>query len=120
VVVCGHTDCGAVKGLLHPEPLSAMPTVKSWLRNAEAARNTAPDESAALRELIDENVVLQMSHLRTRPSVAGRLARGTLAVSGWVYDIAKGEVYVYDEQRRRFGAAQNSLEAVDRREGAAK
>jgi len=41
VVICGHTDCGAMKGLLHPEALEEMPTVKSWLRNAQAALNVA-------------------------------------------------------------------------------
>jgi carbonic anhydrase len=124
VVVCGHTDCGAMIGLLHPEKVNKMPTVRSWLRNAEAAlsvvqaRKTAQDEPAALRELIEENVLLQMNHLRTHPSVAGKPAEGTLAVSGWVYDIAKGEVRIYDEQRGKFTAAQNLLGATERAEGA--
>lgn len=107
VVVCGHSDCGAMKGLIHPEQVGAMPTVKSWLRNAEAAlstvraRNIAGDGSA-LEELIEENVLQQMTHLRTHPSIAGRLATADLAVSGWVYDIARGIVRIYDEQERRF------------------
>jgi carbonic anhydrase len=126
VVVCGHTDCGAMKGLLHPEKVSNMPTVKSWLRNAEAAlsvvqaRNKAQDEPAALHELIEENVLLQLNHLRTHPSVAGKLAQGTLAISGWVYDIAKGEVHIYDERHRKFVAAQTLFETMDRGGGAGK
>ena len=108
VVVCGHSDCGAMKGLIRPEQVGAMPTVTSWLRNAEAAlsavraRNTAGDERNALEELIEENVLLQMSHLRTHPSIAGKLATGDLAVSGWVYDIADGIVRTYYEQEQRF------------------
>jgi carbonic anhydrase len=108
VIVCGHTDCGAMKGLLHPEKVASMPTVKSWLRNAETAlsvvqaRNTFDSEEAALEQLIEENVLLQVNHLRTHPSVAGRAAQGLLAVSGWVYDIAHGTVRIYDEREREF------------------
>src|SRR5271156_6653242 len=67
VVVCGHSDCGAMKGLLHPEALETMPTVKSWLKNAHAALSVAsslaePDEkpSDLMRRLTEENVVLQL------------------------------------------------------------
>jgi len=108
VVVCGHTDCGAMIGLLHPEKVAQLPIVKSWLRNGDAAlsivrsRNTATDEHAALEELIEENVTLQLHHLRTHPSVAGRLAQGTLALSGWVYDIGHGIIRIYSEEHRKF------------------
>jgi carbonic anhydrase len=108
VVVCGHTDCGAMIGLLHPEKVARLPIVKSWLRNGEAAlsivksRKTAPDEHDALEELIEQNVLLQLNHLRTHPSVAGRLAEGSLALSGWVYDIGHGAVRIYNEEQRKF------------------
>jgi carbonic anhydrase len=108
VVVCGHTDCGAMKGLLDQEGVSAMPTVKTWLRNSEAAlsiiqaRNPESPGAAVLDELIDANVVLQLNHLRTHPSVAGRMAAGVLAVHGWVYDIATGIVRTYDDAAKRF------------------
>ena len=106
VVVCGHTECGAMIGSLHPEKVAQFPIVKSWLRHADAAlsvaRARAHDEAAMLDELIQENVILQLQHLRTHPSVAGRLAQGTLGLSGWVYDIAHGAVRTYDEAQRKF------------------
>ncbi len=108
LVVCGHTDCGAMIGLLHPEKVTGLPMVTSWLRNGDAAlsivrsRNTATDEHSTLEELTRENVLLQLHHLRTHPSVAGRLAQGSLALSGWVYDIAHGTVAIYDEEQRKF------------------
>lgn len=108
IVVCGHADCGAMKGLLHPEQLSTMPTVKSWLRNAEAAlsvvqaRNPVEPATLLLDNLIEENVLLQISHLRTHPSVAARIAAGKMILSGWVYDIARGTVHLYDEGQSRF------------------
>lgn len=108
VVICGHEECGAMKGLLEPDAVAKMPLVKSWLMNAEAAlsvveaRNPGGKTQDLLNRLIEENVLLQMNHLRTHPSVAGKVAMGTLAISGWVYDIAGGSVRVYDEQLRRF------------------
>src|SRR5437588_11433806 len=39
-VICGHTDCGAMKALLHTDQTEKLPTVRAWLRNAEAARSS--------------------------------------------------------------------------------
>jgi len=41
IVVCGHTDCGAMKALMHPEAIENMATVKSWMKNAHAALSVA-------------------------------------------------------------------------------
>jgi len=109
VVVCGHSDCGAMKGLLHPEALEKMPTVKSWLKNAHAALSVANslaehDEKPGdlMRRVTEENVLLQMQHLRTHPSVAGAMASGDLTISGWVYDIGKGEVRISEDGGKVF------------------
>ena len=113
VVVCGHSDCGAMKGLLNPESLEKMPTVRSWLKNAHAALSVAdslaePNEkpSTLMRRLTEENVLLQLQHLRTHPSVAGAMAREELTISGWVYDIGKGEVSISEDGGRVFRPVQ--------------
>jgi len=111
VVICGHSDCGAMKGLLEPERVAKLPTVRSWLRNAEAALRVtealqeAAGEPIHLEHLIEQNVLLQLSHLRTHPSIAGALAQGKLGISGWVYDIAHGTVCIYNEATGRFESA---------------
>ena len=104
VVVCGHTDCGAMKALLDPDSVEAMPTVKQWLRNAHAALSVAEALETAksleggredlLRVVTEQNVLLQMQHTRTHPSVAAAIAREALTISGWVYDIAAGKVRI--------------------------
>ena len=103
VVVCGHSDCGAMKALLDPASVETMPTVKSWLRNAHAALSVAEavkedglSEADLLQLLAEKNVLLQMQHVRTHPSVAGAMAKGNLTISGWYYDIAKGQVSICD------------------------
>jgi len=108
IVVCGHTDCGAIKGLSNPESIAEMPTVRAWLRNGAAALSVvqARDADATpevfMARLVEANVLLQLDHLRTHPSVAGRMARGALAVHGWVYDIGTGTVRMHDPALGRF------------------
>lgn len=103
IVVCGHSDCGAMKSLLRPESLDKLPTVKHWLTSAEAAISVADamaprdDVPSFLSNLIGQNVLLQMNHLRTHPSVAGALARGTLEIRGWVFNVTSGVVSMAGE-----------------------
>lgn len=109
VVICGHSDCGAMKALVRPDSLEEMPAVKNWMNNAAAAMSVAksmmkPNErpSEFVKRLTEENVLLQLQHLRTHPSVAGAMARGELTISGWVYDIGKGEVRITADGGREF------------------
>jgi carbonic anhydrase len=95
VVICGHTDCGVMKGALNPEALKDFPNVTSWLRYAQV-------ESRDLLALTEHNVTAQLKNLRTHPSVIARLDAGTLGLHGWVYHIGEGAVTAYDEASRTF------------------
>ncbi len=114
VVICGHTECGAMNALVHPETISHLRTVQTWLRNSEAAlravrgRKAISGDGVPLEDLVEENVLLQLHHLRTHPSVAEQLAGGALALSGWVYDIGRGMVRIYSEEQRKFIPAGHS------------
>jgi len=113
IVVCGHTECGAMKGLLEPASLETMPIVKSWLTNAQLALSKAREIQATrqargenpgdlLQIVTEQNVLLQMKHVHSHPSVASALERGTLTISGWVYDIAAGQVRMCEDGKRTF------------------
>lgn len=108
IVVCGHSDCGAMKALMNPAMLDGMPNVAAWLRHSSAAREVVCgsyeglDGPEATRAAAQENVVIQLAHLRTHPSVAAGLARGELALHGWFFDIEKGEVLALDGVSGRF------------------
>ena len=95
VIVCGHTDCGVMKGALNPEALKDYPNVTAWLRYAEAKHSD-------LLANTEDNVVAQLKNLRTHPSVASRLAEGDLVLHGWVYHIGPGTVTAYDEATGTF------------------
>ena len=117
VVICGHSDCGAMKALLNPESTADMPTVTSWLTNGQAALKIAEtfateDDQPGdrLRRLTEENVLMQIAHLKTHPSVAGAMARGQLTVSGWVYDIGSGMVRIAEDDSREFVPVSKQIE----------
>jgi carbonic anhydrase len=106
IVVCGHSDCGAMKGLMQPGALKDMPNVAAWLRHSHAADRIVceayPDDidpADRLRVLALENVVVQLTHLRTHPSVASALARGRLSLHGWFFEIETGTLHAYDGSR---------------------
>ncbi len=110
VIICGHSDCGAVKGILNPEAVADMPAVARWLRYGDEARrrlgpqatDDGDDEKERLARLTELNVLVQMEHLATHPAVQQAQADGRLMIHGWVYEIETGEVRTYDPARGTF------------------
>ncbi len=111
IIVCGHSDCGAMKGLAgDPAALEPMPNVAAWLRHGSAARQVVDSSYAEMadgdrvRAVSLENVVAQISHLRTHPSVAAGIARGEIALHGWFVDIHAGQMLALNGETGRFEA----------------
>ena len=108
VIVCGHSDCGALKAALDRKNLEKLPKARRWLQHVEAAFvhrqpvDPADGEHAELASLIRGNVVAQLMNLREQPAVARAIIEGRLAVHGWYYDILTGRIEHYDDRERRF------------------
>jgi carbonic anhydrase len=102
VIVCGHTDCGVMRGALHPEALHDYPNVSAWLRYADVQHREASPSAEFLLALTEHNVAAQLKNLCTHPSVAARLAAGDLQLHGWVYHIGSGLVTTYSPDTGRF------------------
>jgi carbonic anhydrase len=108
VIVCGHTDCGVMKGVINPEPLEPLTSVSAWLnyaqpaRKAAAAREPTQTGSEFLLSVTEHNVTEQLKNLRTHPMVAARLELGDLRLHGWVYDLGEGVVTAYDSDLGTF------------------
>ena len=116
IVVCGHSHCGAMKGLLQIGKLEEeMPLVYDWLRHAEATRRLIkenyPDrEKEELLEItIAENVLVQIDNLKTYPVVRSRLHQDKLKIYAWVYMIETGEVLAYDQETHSYMLPQSQL-----------
>jgi len=108
IIICGHSLCGAMEGLLKPEKIKSLPSVSQWLGHAETTKRIIKDNythlagNDLLTATIEENVLVQLENLRTLPSVASRLARGDLALHGWVYKIETGAVFAFDPKQGQF------------------
>ena len=102
IIVCGHTDCGVMKGALNPEALEEFPNVTAWLRYADVEQRDSQPTPEFLLGLTEHNVVAQLKNLRTHPTVAKRLEEGDLSLHGWVYHIGPGIVTAYDQEQEKF------------------
>lgn len=108
IILCGHSDCGALKAAIDRKAVENLPKAKRWLRHVEAAfqhrqpLNPADGDGAELAALIRGNVVAQLGNLKAQPSVKWALEQGKIAVHGWYYEILSGHIERYDEKLRRF------------------
>ncbi len=124
IIVCGHSHCGAMKGLLDPPPAAAFPALSDWLSHAEATRRIMLEKygdrtgAERLNVAIQENVLAQLENLRTHPVVASALAQDKLRLHGWVYKIETGDVFVYDPATRQFALAPTPSDLPAREEKA--
>ncbi len=98
IVVCGHSDCGAIKGCLNPATVEALPAVREWLRHTDSLRERVvarlghADGPEVLERAIQQNVLDQVEHLKTHPCVAEALATNKLQLHAWYYKIETGDV----------------------------
>lgn len=109
IVICGHSHCGAMAGLLDPDSIEKLPAVKAYLQHAEATRRIVDenyehlsDPTNRLTLTVEENVLVQLESLRTHPSVAAAVGRGELKLHGWVYKFETGEVFTFDPEEGQF------------------
>jgi carbonic anhydrase len=108
VIVCGHSRCGAMQGLLKPEALEALPAMKVWLKHAEGTRRLIQEnyqhlkDDALLTATAEENVLVQLENLRTHPAVQQRLAQRELTLHGWVYKLETGQMFNYEPEAGQF------------------
>jgi carbonic anhydrase len=107
-ILCGHSDCGAMKAAFSRHGLENLPQARRWLQHVEEAfayrqpLNPADGPGAELASLIRGNVVAQLLNLRAQPSVARAERQGRLTIHGWYYDILTSRIEQYDEQLRSF------------------
>ena len=108
IIICGHTQCGAVQAILNPSVADNLAYVKRWLEPTAGVKRTIEERYShlapadQLTAAVQENVLFQLENLREYPFVAERLDAGKLHLSGWVFHLAKGEVFDYDPQQSEF------------------
>lgn len=108
VVICGHSGCGAIKALLHPESVARMPAIANWLNQAEATRRIVEENYPELTGddqldiAVKENVLVQIENLETHPSIRAGLGRGKIHLHAWVYSLQSGEVLAFSDETQSY------------------
>ncbi len=109
IVVCGHSHCGAMSGLIQPDSIKELTSVRSWLGHAEATKRIIcenykhiTDPRAKLTATVEENVLVQLENLRTHPAVASAMGRDEVHLHGWVYKFETGQIFSYDVDQGQF------------------
>jgi carbonic anhydrase len=110
IVLCGHSGCGAMHGLLEPRAVAALPGVSRWLAFAQPVvaelerAGAGLSHADRLRLAIEQNVLAQLENLKTHPAVAAALAAGELKLHGWTYHFETGTVQSFDRASGSFVA----------------
>ncbi len=108
IVICGHSECGAMLAICNGRQNVAAPHLKSWLRHGETAMQKLESGTrmnpllSKHNELSQLNVIEQMEHLKSYSVVRERIENGKLRLHGWWFDIASADVFAYDETLKRF------------------
>ncbi len=107
IVICGHSDCGAMTAIATCKCLDNMPAVAGWLRYADSGRvvNEARqhvDQQAKVASMVRENVIAQLANIQTHPSVRLALEEKRVTLHGWVYDIESGCIQAFDSRTGKF------------------
>jgi carbonic anhydrase len=108
IVVCGHSHCGAVTGVLRPELIRDLPAVEKWLTYADRVRQEIAEREPSdpnddlITAAVKSNVLVQLDHLRTYPGIADAEQQGRLCLYGWFYRFETGQVFQFDDQVQQY------------------
>ncbi|MFL4492532.1 carbonic anhydrase [Streptomyces sp. VTCC 41912] len=114
VILCGHTDCTALKALQDDPPPAELPLARNWF--TRAAHRPGPDHNhrstGGGHTPEQRHLLAQLHHLRTYPCVSRRLATRRLRVHAWQYDDRSGQTLGWDAASRAFRPLRPALPAA--------
>ncbi len=103
IIVCGHSDCGAMHALLNGREKVTAPNLREWLQHGEKSLTKMNrSTSNANTSLSQANVLQQIENIQTYPEIKKRIKEGKLKVHGWWFDLATASVHAYEEDQNKF------------------
>ncbi len=108
IIVCGHSECGAMDSLVRGQTPVGAPNLSSWLRHGlDSLKKLGPNAAVGKdlerhNQLSQINVLEQINHLKTYPLVQERMKEGKLRLHAWWFDIKEADVYEYDLSVNQF------------------
>jgi len=108
IIICGHSECGAMQALLSGREAVQPFHLRSWLRHgdralAELAQNQHPNPLLAPHNQLSQlNVLSQVENLKTYPLLRERIQAGRLRLHAWWFELGNADVYAYNQSLGRF------------------
>lgn len=108
IIICGHSECGAMQALSGQLKIQGCPHLESWLKHGEESikkvRNgfILDPTLSECNQISQVNVLQQMEHISNYPFVKERIEKKQLRVHGWWFDIAQADVYCFEPDQKQF------------------
>lgn len=108
IIVCGHSECGAMQALCNGRENVKPENLRSWLRHADACMDQNPADILNERphekhnQISQLNVLEQLKHIKTYPCVKEKMKNGELRLHGWWFELSGANVYAYEEDDKKF------------------
>ena len=103
IIICGHSNCGAVKKILENESIQT-PYLKTWLSNGIKPSERNPDilfnsDLSEEDQFSQLNVLKQIKHLKTYPFIKEKLQAGQIKIHALWFDIGNADVFYYKDNQ---------------------
>ena len=113
IIICGHSDCGGIKGLDAQIDTNTEPALAQWIEFARPAQQAIDAKTTLIewerhRAIVEQNVVLQLGHIQTYPFVMEALEANRLAIHGWVFYLRQRSMGHYDPIKDKFNSLDTS------------
>ncbi len=100
IVICGHTDCGAVKSSMSDDKIDSD-NLNNWLNIIKYGyeKNKIPTD---VYQGVKFNLLNQIENLKTYKSIKDRLSSGEINLSAWVYDVRTAHILEWCDKLGKF------------------
>lgn len=105
IVVCGHSRCAAIDGVIDENRVAALKALSRWVKLGEEAGKVYRSLKEKGETINDPNgfvgrlsVLVQIEHLLTYPAIKEKVEKGELKLHGWYFDIAQGKLEAWSDE----------------------
>jgi carbonic anhydrase len=91
IVICGHSDCGAIQACCNKDSNSFSPHLRNWIDKISSQLEL--HDSKDITILAQQNVLNQIKNLHQYPLIQQRLANKTLTLHAWFFDFKQNLIY---------------------------
>ena len=107
IIVCGHSECGAISAACNQEFPLVHHHLKNWVNKVETQTNLESQVSldtnlSDLNKVSQLNVLNQIENLKSSTLIRNLVNKGELRLNAWWFDIKNLNVYSFDNVTKSF------------------